>query len=66
MHYPFKWIQLIEWIWTIPIPVQIPNQFQLFEYEQLSALTKLIKKMRQIFVNAPLKSLLHIYYGAYF
>ena len=33
---------------------------QLFEYEQLSTL------MRQIFVNAPLKSLLHIYEGVYF
>ena len=28
---------------------------QLFEYEQLSTLIKLIEEMRQIFVNAPLK-----------
>ena len=39
---------------------------QLFEYEQLSTLIKLIEKMRQIFVNAPLQSLLHIYEGVYF
>ena len=31
---------------------------QLFEYEQLSTLFKLIERMRQIFVNATLKSLL--------
>ena len=29
---------------------------QLFEYEQMSALIKLIERMRQIFVNASLKS----------
>ena len=38
---------------------------QLFEYEQLSTLIKLIERMRQIFVNAPLKSLLHIFEGVY-
>ena len=39
---------------------------QLFESEKLSTLIKLIKRMRQIFVNAPLKSLLHVYEGVYF
>ena len=38
---------------------------QLFEYEQLSTLIKLIERMRQIFVNAPLKSLLHTYEGVF-
>ena len=39
---------------------------QLFESEKLSTLIKLIEKMREIFVKAPLKSLLHIYEGVYF
>ena len=34
---------------------------QLFEYQQLPALIKLIEWMQQIFVNTPLKFLLHIY-----
>ena len=38
---------------------------QLFEYEQLSTLIKWIERMRQIFMNVPLKSLLHIYEGVY-
>ena len=38
---------------------------QLFEYEQLSTLIKWIERMRQIFMNVRLKSLLHIYEGVY-
>ena len=38
----------------------INKVIQLFEYEQLSTLIKFIEKMRQIFVNGPLKSLLDI------
>ena len=34
---------------------------QLLEYEEVSTLVKLIERMRQSFVNAPLKSSLHIY-----
>ena len=34
---------------------------QLFEYEQLSTLIKLIERTRQMFVDAPLKSLPNIY-----
>ena len=34
---------------------------QLFEYEQPPTLTKLIERMQQIFVNAPLNSMFHIY-----
>ena len=44
----------------------IKQVIQLFEYEQLSALIKQIERMRQIFVNTPLKSLLHIYEGVCF
>ena len=39
---------------------------QVFEYEQLSTLIKKIERMRQIFRNTSLKSLLHIYEGVYF
>ena len=39
----------------------INRVIQLFEYEQVSTLTKLIERIRQIFENAPLKYLLHIY-----
>ena len=38
----------------------------LLEYEQLSTLIKLIERMRQMFVNTPLKTLRHIYEGVYF
>ena len=38
----------------------------MFEYEQLSTLIKIIERMRQIFVNASLKSLFHIHEGVYF
>ena len=44
----------------------INSVIQLFESEKLSTLIKLIERMRQIFVKAPLKSLLHIYEGVYF
>ena len=44
----------------------INSVIQLFEYEQLSTLIKLIERMRQIFVNVPLKSLFYIYEGVYF
>ena len=44
----------------------INSVIQLFEYEQLSTLTKLIERMRQIFVIAPVKSLINIYEGVYF
>ena len=36
------------------------------KFEQLSTLIKIIETMGQMFVNAPLKSLLYIYEGAYF
>ena len=39
---------------------------QLFEYKQLSTLTKYIEWMQQIFVNTPLKFLLHVNEGVYF
>ena len=44
----------------------INSVIQLFEYEQLSTLIKLIERMRQIFVNVPLKSLFYIYEEVYF
>ena len=39
---------------------------QLFKFEQLFTLIKEIERMRQIVVNTPLESLLHIYEGVYF
>ena len=39
----------------------INSVIQLFEYEQLSTLIKSIERIRQIFVSATLKFLLHIY-----
>ena len=44
----------------------INSVIQLFESEKLSTLIKLIERMRQISVNAHLKSLLLIYAGVYF
>ena len=39
----------------------INSVIQLLKYEELFALIKLIERMRQIFVNVTVKSLLHIY-----
>ena len=59
--FPFNWIRLNGWcILRLKRKIHYPV-IQLFEYEQLSILIKLIERIGQIFVNAPLKSLLHIY-----